>query len=95
MVRMPEGMRDRIAEAAKLNSRSMNSEIVARLEASLNGVAGGAIESMGESFADILMKATQTPQFAAAILQLREEALRIAPELADVDYADGKPVKKK
>lgn len=33
-VRMPPGLRDRIAAAAKTNSRSMNAEIVARLEAS-------------------------------------------------------------
>ena len=32
MVRMPEGMRDRIAESAKANNRSMNSEIIAMLE---------------------------------------------------------------
>jgi hypothetical protein len=35
VVRLPEGMRDRIAESAKLNNRSMNAEIVARLEVSL------------------------------------------------------------
>jgi len=34
MLRMPDGMRDRIANAAKANGRSMNSEIVARLEGS-------------------------------------------------------------
>jgi hypothetical protein len=32
IVRLPEGMRDRISEAAKANSRSMNAEIVARLQ---------------------------------------------------------------
>ena len=32
LVRMPEGLRDRIAVAAKQNGRSMNSEIVATLE---------------------------------------------------------------
>lgn len=31
MLRLPEGMRDKIAEAAKANGRSMNSEIIARL----------------------------------------------------------------
>lgn len=36
LVRMPEGMRDRIADAAKANGRSMNSEIVARLESSFD-----------------------------------------------------------
>jgi hypothetical protein len=34
IVRMPEGMRDRIAASAKLNSRTMNAEIVARLQQS-------------------------------------------------------------
>lgn len=34
IVRFPDGMRDRIAEAARGNNRSMNAEIVARLEAS-------------------------------------------------------------
>ncbi|QFT65962.1 Arc-like DNA binding domain protein [Labrenzia sp. THAF35] len=32
VVRLPNGMRDQIAEAAKLSNRSMNAEIVARLE---------------------------------------------------------------
>ena len=36
MVRMPEGMRDEIAKAAKANNRSMNAEIVARLERSIS-----------------------------------------------------------
>ncbi len=31
IIRFPEGMRERIAEAAKMNNRSMNAEIVARL----------------------------------------------------------------
>lgn len=34
LLRLPEGMRDRIAESAKANNRSMNAEIVARLESS-------------------------------------------------------------
>jgi hypothetical protein len=38
IVRLPDGMRDRIAEAAKENNRSMNAEIVARLERSFNVV---------------------------------------------------------
>lgn len=33
-LRLPDGMRDRIAEAAKASGRSMNAEIVARLESS-------------------------------------------------------------
>ncbi|MDB5822166.1 MAG: hypothetical protein JWR21_870 [Herminiimonas sp.] len=34
MVRLPDGMRDRIADAAKASNRSMNAEIVARLQKS-------------------------------------------------------------
>lgn len=34
VVRLPEGMRERLAQAAKTSNRSMNSEIVARLEES-------------------------------------------------------------
>lgn len=36
IVRLPDGMRDRIAEAATENQRSMNAEIVARLQASFD-----------------------------------------------------------
>lgn len=36
IVRFPDGMRDRIAEAAKVNGRSMNSELIARLERSFD-----------------------------------------------------------
>ena len=36
VVRLPDGMRERIAEVARDHHRSMNSEIIARLERSLN-----------------------------------------------------------
>lgn len=36
IVRFPDGMRDQIAEAAKASNRSMNAEIIARLEASFD-----------------------------------------------------------
>lgn len=36
VVRLPEGMRDRIASVARQHHRSMNSEIIARLEHSLS-----------------------------------------------------------
>ena len=35
VVRLPDGMRERIAEVARNHHRSMNSEIIARLEQSL------------------------------------------------------------
>ena len=35
VVRLPDGMRERIAEVARNHHRSMNSEIIARMEQSL------------------------------------------------------------
>lgn len=34
IVRLPDGMRDKVADSSKANKRSMNSEIVARLQSS-------------------------------------------------------------
>lgn len=53
IVRLPDGMRDRIAEAASLNGRSMNAEIVSRLEMTFDAI--GKI-TPGEMI-DALMKA--------------------------------------
>lgn len=39
MLRLPDGMRDRIADAAKAAGRSMNAEIVARLQSSFESSA--------------------------------------------------------
>lgn len=40
VVRFPDGMRDRIRDAAEQNGRSMNAEIIARLEGSFEpGIA--------------------------------------------------------
>lgn len=39
VVRLPTGMRARIADVARANHRSMNSEIITRLEDSLNGAS--------------------------------------------------------
>lgn len=58
IVRLPDGMRDRIREAAENNNRSMNAEIVDRLEFSLNGVpelsrfADTALASLEEALED-------------------------------------------
>lgn len=40
MVRLPDGMRERIAKEAKANNRSMNAEIVHRLDRTLSEPAG-------------------------------------------------------
>ena len=45
VVRLPADMRERIADAAAHYRRSMNSEIVARLQQSLNGLPDSQAES--------------------------------------------------
>jgi len=45
VVHLPSGMRDRIAEVARNNHRSMNSEIIARMEQSLNQEEGVSLDS--------------------------------------------------
>lgn len=46
MVRLPKGMRARIADAAEASGRSMNAEVVARLAQTLDG---GSVTVTGES----------------------------------------------
>ena len=48
VVRLPDGMRDRIGEAAKANNRSMNAEIVARIEDSFKAQAEVPFEMVSE-----------------------------------------------
>ncbi len=48
VVRLPRGMRRRIAEAARGYRRSMNSEIVARLEQTLSGGPPPSVPGVNE-----------------------------------------------
>lgn len=52
MLRLPEGMRERVAELAKANGRTMNAEIVSRLERSLKdeNVAGTQAAMLSEIY---------------------------------------------
>lgn len=43
IVRFPPGMRDQLKESAKANGRTMNAEIVARLEQTLKGDSSNAL----------------------------------------------------
>jgi hypothetical protein len=54
MLRLPDGMRERIAEVAKANGRSMNAEIVARIEASLAAPAREALGGIGGKWSKFL-----------------------------------------
>lgn len=48
VVRFPDGMRDKISDLAKQNGRSMNAEIIARLEQSFSRapVSGASFDEM-------------------------------------------------
>lgn len=66
-VRLPAGMRDAIAERAKANGRSMNSEIVQILQDALDNEGKGITllpdqPSIGENYKD-----ENSPEFKAAL----------------------------
>lgn len=66
-VRFPDGLRDAIAERAKANGRSMNSEIVQILQDALDNEGKGVLllpdqPSIGESYRD-----ENSPEFKAAL----------------------------
>ena len=52
-LRVPASLRDRIAEGAKANKRSLNAEIVARLEWSFEPGAGARFVRAGEEVISI------------------------------------------
>lgn len=57
IIRLPEGMRDRIAEAARANNRSMNAEIVARLQSTFEAKpAPQDVDAFVDQLADKLAK---------------------------------------
>ncbi len=69
IVRFPDGMRERIADAAKANNRSMNAEIVARLEMSLApGEAFATKSQLERVFKRIAQEHDQT-LFAVAVIR--------------------------
>lgn len=53
MLRLPDGMRDRLKQLAAENKRSLNAEIIARLEQSLQSPpAMGSLFGLGTASAD-------------------------------------------
>lgn len=48
MLRFPDGMRDKLKDEAAKNGRSMNAEIIMRLELSLNGMSFGGETSLDQ-----------------------------------------------
>lgn len=85
VVRFPDGMRDRIAEAAKANNRSMNAEIVARLEQTFISAAydsdgrftADMREKMKQALSDLIIEITTDGKRKHAT-HVRERAEKIA-----------------
>lgn len=74
IVRLPDGMRDRIAEAAKANGRSMNAEIVHRLEQSFAPDVAQGVEDLRSMMTEIKERMTMllaAPELAKAPLPKR------------------------
>ncbi len=50
-LRLPDGMRERLKEAAGANKRSMNAEIISRLQDSFDPIAGASVSDVGKAAA--------------------------------------------
>lgn len=70
MLRMPDGMRDQIANAAKANKRSMNTEIIARLEESFD------IRGRGNVFGVAVSIPEEDRREAVLLAEAMEEFMR-------------------
>lgn len=80
VVRLPEGMRSRIGEVAKGNHRSMNSEIIARLENSL--------DDTGMNSANEVDAASITPAEARLLANFRAMSVRQQRAMIDIITRD-------
>jgi hypothetical protein len=87
LVRLPEGMRDRLADAASQNRRSMTAEIVDRLQASFEAESHAAagrtvvIDSKG----GVVLHLTVTPGMTVEeVLELLAAAHMALPEETSV-----------
>lgn len=80
IVRLPDGMRERIAVAAKANNRSMNAEIVARLEDTFS-LEESSMSPDSQQILNVMRK------MQAEITALRVTVGRRMPEIRRFSYA--------
>ncbi|WP_425557718.1 Arc family DNA-binding protein [Herbaspirillum huttiense] len=84
ILRFPDGMRDRIATAAKENGRSMNSEIIARLQHSFKAT------SLYESIGVIALEhstAKQAEDEITTVVALANTIARLESKLVETEAA--------
>lgn len=95
-LRFPEGMRDAIAERAKVNGRSMNSEIIQILEDALSGKARSITFDMAKG-EPVEIKNVENPEkviqaltaLAVAMTEMKKNPVNI--ELDELLKDDKKP----
>lgn len=80
VVRLPEGMRQRIAKVAKNYHRSMNSEIVSRLESSLRSEACIQSEFAGDNQDETAATETINLELTQQEFALIEKIRQLTPE---------------
>lgn len=78
MLRMPEGMRERIADAAKDNKRSMNAEIISRLEDSFDYLPRSPSILNPEGLEAMRSYAEQTTRMLRELKDATNQAERVA-----------------
>lgn len=74
VLRLPDGMRDKIAALAKASGRTMNAEIVQRLQRSIEGVpASPAAPDLGAASARVLKSVSDSVAALARQVELQRE----------------------
>jgi hypothetical protein len=83
MLRLPDGMRERIAEFARQNGRSMNAEIVARLEGSFNEDDGARelVGIVGKLVDVVKIYKDAADSQKAELTKMRKAVETLAPQL--------------
>jgi hypothetical protein len=81
IVRFPDGMRDQIAAAAKANNRSMNAEIVARLQQTfgITGVRARLLDLVASHLDEALASALKTVGVTPEVQAILDEEGPLLP----------------
>jgi hypothetical protein len=81
MLRFPDGMRDRIAEAAKANGRSMNAEIIARLQYSFQSAIKPPVEPDSDDWDQVRQLSRERDSLTAKLMTLNTMAMQLEYEI--------------
>lgn len=97
MLRFPDGMREAIKRAAEANGRSMNAEIIHRLERSIYALPHEAhvsddyrVQEIMKHVADVAAR-TAVTELMALYPEIREPPARFAQRISGKDDPDSTP----